>query len=279
MIDRAVPPAEPSGETVASARAILRRGLPGVRGSRPADRSRRPAMLVAAVVVLSLATAFLLPSLLTSGSSASAALRELGVIAGRQAPVELPQGAFVYTKTVALWQSCTLEGCEPREVTREAWIARDGSGRLVHDDDDWPSERFGPGGLHFENLSALPTDPRALASVIEERVGDHPNGEYEVFVVVGDLLRETYSSPELRRALFEVAASLEGAELVGATTDGLGRPGIGVGYLDDGNLETLVFDERTSKVLGEKTEAPNGDVVSWSSVVASGVVGSVSERP
>ena len=192
--------------------------------------------------------------------------------------------------------SCTLE-----RFTREIWIAPDGSGRIREEGDRMGDDVFGPGGLYFENLSALPTDIDALRSYIEERArrSDKPV-DAEMFTIVADLLRETQATPELRAALYQVAATLPRTELIGETSDELGRLGIGVGYTYMGVRHELIFDPDTSAILGERqvqvdppvnnaSPLPDvgvnadgvsdpGTVLGWSSVVASGVVDSTQER-
>jgi hypothetical protein len=201
----------------------------------------------------------------------------------------------VYTKTEASWLWCSGSSsnveCAPHRVTREAWIAPEGSGRLKQ---EGLHETFGPGALWFEDLSSLPTDLAALRQVIEERSGDgddpppstaptaspgvSADPHQGMFTVIGDLLRETHASPELRAALYEIVSTLDGVQLIGETTDELGREGIGVGHWDGENLEVLIFDPSTSAILGERTETGDGEVIGWSAVVASGIVDSVWER-
>ena len=47
---------------------------------------------------------------------------------------------------------------------------------------------------------------------------------------VGDLLRETSASPELRAALFKVAAGIPGVKLLGTVTDSDGRSGTAIAF-------------------------------------------------
>ena len=190
-------------------------------------------------------------------------------------------------------------------VRLSAWIAADGSGRLVEtrgepiwfgpaDKAAWVAAgspdlrgdpisdtRFGPtppgaepgapqpwpGSLHYEDLDALPTDVGALRAVIDSRAaaGGGAN-DYPRFTVVADLLRETVGTPDLRAALFRVAASLGGVELIGQATDRAGRTGTAVamtGNPSGTGLErhTLIFDPETSMLLAEETVLLEG--VDW----------------
>ena len=104
------------------------------------------------------------------------------------------------------------------------------------------------------------------------------------------MLRETYASPELRAALFQIASGLPGVELIGDVTDEEGRPGVAVGYPSDGLRHDLIFDPNTSVLLGERTvvtdpssseEAQHlrvGDVIGWAVYLSSGVVDSTTDR-
>jgi hypothetical protein len=49
-------------------------------------------------------------------------------------------------------------------------------------------------------------------------------------VQVGDLLRESDASPELRAALFKVAAGIPGVKLLGTVTDSDGRSGTAIAF-------------------------------------------------
>jgi len=181
-------------------------------------------------------------------------------------------------------------------VEREIWIAADGSGRLVEargepiwfgpaDEAAWMAAgspdlrgdpisdtRFGPmpsgaepgtlqlwpGSLHYEDLDALPTDVDSLRAVIDARAaaGGGAN-DYQRFIVVADLLRETVGTPDLRAALYRVAAGLGGVELIGSVTDRAGRTGTAVAMTGNPSgvgLErhTLIFDPETSMLLAEE---------------------------
>jgi hypothetical protein len=160
--------------------------------------------------------------------------------------------------------------------TREAWIGADGSGRIfsTYGEVSFPSaqdraawvaagspdlgggetndEGFGPGEMRFLDLSTLPTDPQELQVLIEEReIVGGPPGDWETFVLVGDLLRETYAPPALRAALYEVAANLSGVEYLGRVRDKAGRVGLAVASTHDGIQRVMIFDPETAQLLGE----------------------------
>ncbi len=71
----------------------------------------------------------------------------------------------------------------------------------------------------------LPTDPTHLYAELKLQAIGHGTGLYnEMFVLVGDDLRETSTSPAQRAALYDVAARIPGVELIGNVTDSAGRP-------------------------------------------------------
>jgi hypothetical protein len=114
-------------------------------------------------------------------------------------------------------------------------------------------ETFGPGGLYFLDLSGLPIDPEKVLALIEEReIVGGPPGDWETFVIVGDLLRETHAPPALRATLYEVAANLAGVEYLGKIKVAAGRSGLAVAYTHDGTRQQMIFDPQTAQLLGER---------------------------
>jgi len=311
--------------------AIAEPALPG--SARRSRRVRRWG-LAAATVAAGVTFALVVPSVLPGGGDAAAAraLRRVALRAANQPAQPAPApGQFVYTATQSIQISTYLSGSSVRfsysqPLTREIWIGTDGSGRIREtpgevkflsptDEQAWiaagsPSlsdepgavtdETFAPGELSFLDTSALPDDPEALLDLIERReIVGGPEGDWETFTIVGDLLRETWATPAVRGALYEVAADLPGVEFVGRTRDGQGREGIAVAYTHAGLRQILIFDPRTAELLGERsvmTEdgdlevAPSGvvitagvgeagEVVYTADYLASGVVDSTDERP
>jgi hypothetical protein len=208
-------------------------------------------------------------------------------------------------------------------LTREAWIGVDGSFRLYEttgavtfpsaaDQAAWISagspdlgggdvnDETEPAGGWYLDTSELPADSQALRDLIEQReIVGGPDGDWETFAIVGDLLRETSVPPAVRGALYEVAADLPGVELVGRVEDGAGRPGIAVAYTHDGVRQEYIFDPKTAELLGENEVRvedstidmenagpgaiyPSGDagtVYFTATYLASGITDSTDERP
>jgi hypothetical protein len=296
------------------------------------------ALAVAGMVALA---AVAVPALLPEGGPgaadpvAASALYHAAHIA-LTLPASAPPGPgqYVYTKTSSVQTSLYVPGhgladfsfTEP--LTREAWIGPDGSGRTIETSGDvtfpTPQDRlafeaagtpdlksgdtsgdhtYPPGELYFVDLSKLPADPGELKALLEERrIEGGPKGDWETFAIVGDLLRETWAPPEVRAALYEVAANLPGVEWVGDVTDDTGRPGVAVAYTHGGIRDELIFDPHTAGLLGAisvlvdpdavgidlDSEAPGttvayagpaGEVVYSAVYLDSGVVDSAGQRP
>lgn len=107
-------------------------------------------------------------------------------------------------------------------------------------------------------MDALPTDVGALRRIIDERAAvGGGSTDYERFTIVGDLLRETVAAPQVRAALYRVAAGLGGVELIGSMTDRAGRTGTAVAMTSDQSSRDLerrilIFDPQTSTLLAEE---------------------------
>ena len=132
------------------------------------------------------------------------------------------------------------------------------------------------------NLTALPTDPATLrADLVARRIESGPPGSGEDFIQIGDLLRENYAPAKLRSAVYKVAATIPGVQLLGTVRDHAGRPGIGLAKVDRGIRYELIFDPRTSALLGEQqtiatrgsgVNGPVGTVIGWAVYLRSAIV-------
>lgn len=105
----------------------------------------------------------------------------------------------------------------------------------------------------WQELMDLPTDSDQLQLVIEGRLGPtHHGRDYDMWMVVTGMLRNSPASPELRRALWEVLAAVPGTHLLGRTTDAAGREGTAIELdLSDRRLghDVLVLDPATGALL------------------------------
>jgi len=306
------------------ARRLLTQIVGADPGAKRTPHQRRPRRLLAAMTAAAAIAAALgvgIGVLRPFGSGASAEAAEILRRAADRASAEAnaSDGRFRYTKSESAYpnvivasESSTYTALVPS--VREIWIAPDGSGRLVErpgdpiffseedrrawerdhpDGADPTSEVFGPDGLYYADLESLPTDPDDLEDVVRERAeqSDVPTN-VEMFVVIGDIMRETVPPPELRSALFEVAARIDGVEVLGEVTDGTGRPGIAVGMETDhsGALERreMIFDPESYEFLGEQEtlleradwlDAEPPVRIGYAAYLEWGYVDSVRERP
>ena len=119
----------------------------------------------------------------------------------------------------------------------------------------------GSRGLTWDQLYALPTESHALETTLRAGIDDRPgkpsDQDAELFVIVGDLLRESPAAPPLRKALWEVAARIPGVTLVGAVTDRAGRPGVAVELGD----QRYVVNPGDGRLLEESQDAGDVSVV------------------
>jgi catechol 2,3-dioxygenase-like lactoylglutathione lyase family enzyme len=261
---------------------------------RPRRRRRAMVAIAAAGLAIAIAIPIALPGGVTGGAdpAAAALLHRVALRAAQQPPDSAPgPGQYLYTRSESTFTLLYVVGDGSTFLfrtpnVREFWVSPDGSGRILNtpgavtfptegdraawiaagmphlsewvtdEDADDEFDRFAPGELTFENHADLPTDPEALLELIESRelIGG-PGGDWETFSIVGDLLRQTYTSPKVRAALYQVVAGLPGVELVGRVVDGAGRPGVAVAYTNPSSdarsrLE-LIFDPKTTELLEE----------------------------
>ncbi len=277
--------------------------------------SPRLAAAAGGVAVVLIAGGVLLSVGLPGGATASAApiLREAAGIALKQpAPPTLAEGQYLYVKSFntdltivnrgeedsytalfstdrEVWMgqqsvlrtSAAGEPQFPTEADRQSWIDA-GSPDLIGGTAEMPLGEAAP--------LDLPTDPDELFDRLkQEAEGAGPGLYEEMFVLVGDNLRESLASPEQRAALYEVAARLPGVILVGTVTDSAGREGVAVSMDDDqAHIRcTLIIDTDTSALLSEERIAlegfdlgfPVGSLIGRDTYLVTAVVGSNEARP
>ena len=295
---------------------------------RSGRRWKIPAAVAAAAVAIAVAVPVLLPGGSRGAAPAArAALLRAAQVAARQDGSAPPgPGQFVYTRTDSAYANVWADAGPNREgfsvlmpSVREAWIGIDGSGRLLTkngtprflsdkdravweaagrpdlganqtSDEAFPAAAPDQGGLYYMDLSQLPSDVDALRAKIESReIEGGPPGDAETFTIIADMLRETYASPALRAALYQIAADLHGIQLIGSVKDPAGRGGLAVAYSNAGQRHELIFDPDTSVMLGERYvvtdrskggfDVEPGTIVGWAAYLSSGIVDSTSDRP
>jgi hypothetical protein len=96
-------------------------------------------------------------------------------------------------------------------------------------------------------LPDAPTDAAAMVAYLEA-MGGHP-GPNSMAKNILFLMSGHYLRPQARAAVFEAAATIPGLDIVPETTDGAGRPGVGVGWTYT-TRSVMVFDPVTYAFLG-----------------------------
>jgi hypothetical protein len=301
---------------------------PGPRVWQPKGRWAIGGLGLAAASVAAAVTLVALSSLGSRPTMAVLALDRVADVAAQQEPASaLPPGDYLYNGAVGFELVSQIGSGGDRQTysvlapfTREVWAASDGSGHLRQqytgatflspaDRAAWvamgspevnglPSvlkdidSTEGPGQL-APSPGDLPTDPGALLADIEAGKvdgGGAPLGPAGAFQIIGDLLERADASPVLRSALYQAAAQIPGVQLIGAAQDAIGRAGTAVGFTSQGERDELIFDSKSSQLLGEETVVsdpaaycrlglPGGTVISSTAYVGNGVVASTDQTP
>jgi hypothetical protein len=115
------------------------------------------------------------------------------------------------------------------------------------------ANRYLLGDLELSRRQVLTftTDPPKLY----QRLYAAGGSAYEVFVEIGDQLRNRPTPAPLRAALYRALALVPGIRLVGAITDSIGRHGQAAAFTDHGVEDELIFDPKTATMLEERTIA------------------------
>jgi hypothetical protein len=297
-------PAPTEAELVVAREALLEAISAETITSRRAWRIRGPRWSFARVVLaLGVAVGLVLaiPALLPSRVGPQASAREALLAIARQTasnPVgwEAPvRGEYIYTKIQARWPDCDHGSCDLVSLERETWITRDGSGRVIESRGEGRSDRlFAAGGLDFDWLQELWTnDERKVRDYVERRTGSSDPSDFELFTTIIALIRDSEPLPEARANLYELAARLDGIELLGQVTDRLGRVGIGFAFTGSGVRQEIILDPETTLPLeirvvdagdpasqaASKVSTPELVPGSWMAFVSSGLVPSTRDRP
>jgi hypothetical protein len=126
----------------------------------------------------------------------------------------------------------------------------------------------------WDELEQLPADPEALSALLTERVPESSHGDaYDLWDTATGLLRESPARPELRRALWEIIATIPGVTLDGRTKDATGRDGTAVGIdFSSRNLGgyVLVLDPSDGRLLETRYLDNDGTVLNIGTVVEQG---------
>ena len=307
---------EPDDDLDAVERARSRL-LDAIDAEERRSRRRRRLVLPAAATVALVAAAAVVVALVgpIGGSTAAAAteLRRLGTIASSAEAPDLREGQHLLVVSDELRPETRTEiGGGSFTVVSQlrlaTWIAADGSSFRRT---EWISSEFASDADHrsweeagmpnvphagdrqeessrrdelfWVDLSELPREPaELLAELRSGSIVPRSSVDDQVFLLIGDLLAQGDAAPEVRAALFEAAARLEGIEKVGAVTDPLRRDGIALA-IDGGSMRTqLVFDSETADLLSMelypvRADGSVGGLRSWRAFQPATVVDSSPE--
>jgi hypothetical protein len=178
----------------------------------------------------------------------------------------MPAGSYLYRRTV--WF-----GADGRQVsTSSVWWAADGSGRTS--DDSGHDTTFGLGELPTDTgpLGYLSTDAAVLRDQMIERMAPdgaspEPADQFTpgpgqpdhvtagMIRSIGELLSDPNTTPDLRAALFRVAAGLDGVTLTRGVLDPTGRPAIELQVTTETSVHHWWFDPETQQQLATQDDA------------------------
>lgn len=169
-------------------------------------------------------------------------------------------------------EAAALDGTE---VFDPALIRNQDLGRNDADPEADGTTRFGDNvSVTWDELELLPADPEALRTVLTERVTETSHGDaYDLWDAATGLLRESPARPELRRALWEVVATIPGVTLDGPMADATGRDGTAVSIdFSNQNLGryVLVLDPSDGRLLETRYLDNEGVLLHTGTVVEQG---------
>jgi len=221
-------------------------------------------LAAAGVAVASVGIPAILPST-PSGSASWIAGANASAFLGSMAQTASTQDGNA--KDAAFWYIRTRSqvGSEPATV-REEWLGHRDVGRWRQTGGDAPigGHLDGPATwfldyrgtrIGWDDLWALPTDPKALEAVLRADALPPADSDISVFGVIGDLLRGP-TPPALRAALYRVAAGIPNVRLVGEVTDSEGRRGVAIEHPGLFGVTRYVIDPATSRLLMQTSTDP-----------------------
>ncbi|WP_402374948.1 CU044_5270 family protein [Isoptericola rhizosphaerae] len=141
--------------------------------------------------------------------------------------------------------------------------------------DDSAATGFGDGAqLSWDELQALPTEPEALRRRLTDLLPASSHGEdWSLWNQTTALLHESPASPELRRGLWQVLATVPGVELLGRDHDSTGRPATAIqADFTDQDLPryVLLLDPQDGTLLETQTFDLDDDLLFRSTMLDQG---------
>jgi hypothetical protein len=142
----------------------------------------------------------------------------------------------------------------------------------------------------YNHVKTLPTDGDAMYDYLARTAPKYSGQDKNqaMFVLVGDLLRDSIVPPKQSAALFRAVARIPGVTTVVHVTDAIGRPGVAIARTDPDNplRDEWIFDAKTHEFLGEREVATKdnagvkkGAVTANTAILRRAVVDKAGERP
>jgi hypothetical protein len=213
-------------------------------------------------------------------SPAIVLLDKIAAVAQGQPSQQVSGSEFMYIRSVVAYPVDTITNGHETSVmqqphVRQIWLpgASDCTAGLLIEGGSstplgGPYKGCGMGNLAgptYRLLQSLPTDPRALLSLIYAQTkGQGKSPDAEAFVTIGDLIREAIVPPQTAAALYRAAALIPGVTVINNVADAAGRSGVAVGWRDGDAVGAWIFDPVTLQYMGERdfnavTGAVNGE--------------------
>jgi len=270
------------------------------RRERKEAHGRIGALAVVGAIVVLTVSAFIADD--GAGSSAGTPGADTEPEAWTMPPgLAIPAGSYAYVHRV-------VYGSDEAFELRSWFSPSDGSGRVretgtssnepldsevqgqqipyVHDQTYAPGELTSGEVPNMDPLDDLSIDPEVLAGQLVARSGpagaspippptSGPNqaaSSRQVAHVVDALLHRANATPELKAALSQVLAGLDGVTVTDATVDPVGRPAWSVGFDAHAETQTWWFDPNSDQLLVERTSSVAGDYTFFTVYEESGVV-------
>jgi hypothetical protein len=302
-----------TGRTVDGSPRVRRVRLVGAAGGAAAT-----ALTVAALVVL-----------FQGGGEPASALQVLNAaasIAAREPATAPGPGEYTYVRqrfavmggrgeTVEWWVAADGSGRMHRSGPQATGVWSSGNGHLrrlratavgrvraAHDVTFGPGRfaelyaRINPGLLHGR-IEELPTNPESLERVLLRKLQgavdfnpDPATRSLQLLQVIEEVLANPLASPELRSAVYEIAARLDGVEIRENVTDPVGRAATAIALCSAAipARYEVFFDPATSATLGTREVSPvvcndvrsyPSGLTSYSVFLEKSTVDSIRKRP
>jgi hypothetical protein len=290
------PPVDPDARERALARLREEIRRTSSAPAPPPERRRRPrrklAVALAAMAALVIATALLV---LPQRSSPAAALDRLAQVAGQIAPPDagsFPAGQMEVlrqsvethispdntydTYTLFIRSSITTDvlsdGGEKRTETirdvsfasnadRATWVevGRPDLPKIG----DVQRQMLTPKQAAWFDAAAVSADTNELLTALaNDSIVERRPGTDQEFLLIGELLAQPGLTADQRASLYRAAASLDGVEQLGPTSDPVGRGGEGFAVTAGNDRAVLIFDPITAAPLATE-EYIDGQLVQW----------------